>query len=160
METGSDSGGRPVRSTAEAVTRAAADFSDTLVFLRQAFDSARRSPYDQPAKVYRALRALHEVCLELRAAGSAGRTGRALFALFRERGFHYKPHESNLTRGKWEEEYRAHYAGRRVSIEPHLALGKGGPKTCLRIHFYLDETGPAPLFVVAHCGRHKTNTRT
>jgi len=60
--------------------------------------------------------------------------------------------------GKWADEYEMSYKGKRVSIEPHLALGKGGPETCLRIHFYADEQDKR--FIVAHVGRHKTNTRT
>jgi hypothetical protein len=57
--------------------------------------------------------------------------------------------------GKWAGEYEAMYGGRKVSIEQHLALGKGGPDTCLRIHFYTDnEQGK---YVIAHVGRHKTN---
>ena len=60
------------------------------------------------------------------------------------------------SKGKWGEEYETTYKGRRVSIEQHLALGKGGPDTCLRVHFHIDEEDEK--FVVAHVGKHKTNT--
>jgi hypothetical protein len=60
------------------------------------------------------------------------------------------------SRGKWSEEYETTFNGHRVSIEPHLALGKGGPDTCLRIHLNVDED--RERFVIAHVGRHKTNT--
>jgi hypothetical protein len=60
------------------------------------------------------------------------------------------------SKGKWSAEYEATYQGRRVPIEQHLALGKGGPDACLRIHFYTDTE--ENKYVIAHVGRHKTNT--
>ncbi len=70
----------------------------------------------------------------------------------------YKARESMTSRGKWGEEYEATYQGRKVPIEQHLALGKGKPDACLRIHFYTDEKDQK--YVIAHVGRHKTNTST
>jgi hypothetical protein len=62
------------------------------------------------------------------------------------------------SKGKWGNEYEATYQGQKVSIEQHLTLGKSGPDTCLSIHFYTDEK--EEKYVIAHVGRHKTNTST
>ena len=49
-----------------------------------------------------------------------------------EKGLDYKSRESMTSKGKWGEEYETFYNGKKVSIEQHLALGKGGPDTCLK----------------------------
>ena len=146
------------KSVEEAVVTAKESFESTLVIQDSAFDSARDSPFKQFSKVQQALLAMHEVCLSWRTARKK-RTPMGTFeAAFQGKGFEYKPHESMTAKGKWGDEYETTYRGKRVSIDPHLALGKGGPDTCLRIHFYMDEE--EGKFVVAHVGRHKTNTRS
>ena len=56
---------------------------------------------------------------------------------FSERGFTYRAHESETSMaGKMGDERKLLYQGKKVPIEKHLALGKGGPDTCLRIYFY------------------------
>lgn len=144
------------RSVSDAVIKARTDFSDSLTFLDPALDSAISSPFEQPRKVYQAFLAMHEVCLDWRKSLTTGKSMGGLEQAFSKKGFDYKPHESATSMGKWGEEYKAMYDGHKVSIERHLALGKGGPKTCLRIHFYMDEE--KKRFVIAHAGRHKTNT--
>lgn len=145
-----------VHSVKDAVFEAKTPFQETLTFLASALDSAMNSPYEQPTKVYQALLALHEVCLTWRESLKTGKSMGSFEQAFESKGFEYKPRESMTARGKWGGEYEATYDGQKVSIEPHLALGKGGPKTCLRIHFYIDKE--KQLFVIAHVGRHKTNT--
>jgi hypothetical protein len=147
-----------VRTVRQAVDVAAARFSDRLVFLKSAYTSADDSPYGQPDKVLQAIEAMDDVTEAWRESIRNKKSMGLLEEAFEARGFAYKAKESMTSAGKWSEEYNAVHEGRRVSIEPHLALGKGGPDTCLRIHFFKDDqTG---RFVVAHVGRHKTNTRT
>jgi hypothetical protein len=146
------------KSIEEAVVAAKESFATTLVIQDSALDSARDSPFKQFSKVQQALLAMHEVCLSWRSARKK-RTPMGTFeTAFQGKGFEYKPRESMTAKGKWGDEYEMTYRSKRVSIEPHLALGKGGPDTCLRIHFYMDEE--EGKFVVAHVGRHKTNTRS
>jgi len=144
------------RSVGDAVLAAKTDFADTLTFLDSALDSAMDSPFEQPRKAYQAFLAMQEVCFGWRESLRTGKSVGSFEQAFEKKGFEYKPRESVTSKGKWGEEYEALYDGRKVSIEPHLALGKGGPKTCLRIHFYVDRE--KERFVIAHAGRHKTNT--
>jgi hypothetical protein len=143
-------------SIEEAVRIAESNFSETLVFLESAITSAKDSPFKQPKKVYRALFAMHEVCQEWRKSRSEKVTIGLLEQRFTVKGFKYKPKESMTSTGKWTSEYKAMYEGRKVPIEQHLILGNGGPDTCLRIHFYTDNQ--KAKYVIAHVGRHKTNT--
>jgi len=144
------------RSVGDAVLAAREHFANTLTFLDSALDSAIDSPFEQPRKGYQAFLAMHEVCLGWRDSLRTGRSVGSFEQTFARKGFEYTSRESMTSRGKWGEEYEATYDGRKVSIEPHLAVGKGGPKTCLRIHFYADKE--KQRFVIAHAGRHKTNT--
>lgn len=142
----------------EAVCSAQTAFSDTLIFQESAVESARESPFKQPKKVYQALLAMHEVCQSWRQSRSTKTAIGSPEQSFASKGFTYKARESMTSKGKWADEYETTYRGNRVSIEQHLALGKGGPDTCLRIHFYTDDKDQK--YVIAHVGRHKTNTRT
>jgi len=146
-----------VRSVRAAVDLAAKRFTDTLIFMKSAFESADDSPYGQPDKVLQALEAMDDVCKSWRESIQRKQSMGPLENAFASRGFTYKSKESMTSTGKWGEEYTALYEGARMSVEPHLALGKGGPETCLRIHFFKDEE--EGRFVVAHVGRHKTNIK-
>jgi hypothetical protein len=145
-------------SVEEAVVMASESFKNTLVIQESAFDSARDSPFKQFNKVQQALLAMHEVCLAWRESRKNRVSMDTFEKAFEKKGFEYKARESQTSKTKWGEEYETTYKNRRVSIEKHLALGKGGPDTCLRVHFYVDEGDEK--FVVAHVGRHKTNTQT
>lgn len=143
-------------SVEQAVIAAQSKLSETLVFQESALTSARHSNFKQPKKAFQALLAMHEVCQAWRQSRKDKVAGGTFEQRFADKGFTYKARESMTSKGKWGEEYETTYKGRRVSIEQHLALGKGGPDTCLRVHFYIDEEDEK--FVVAHVGKHKTNT--
>lgn len=146
------------RSVEDSVLAARNDFKDTLVIQDSAQESAKDSAFMQHKKVYQALLAMNEVCISWRQSRKTRSPMGTFEQAFSEKGFIYKSRESVTSTSRWSHEYEMVYKGERVSIEPHLALGKGGPDTCLRIHFYADEL--EGKFVVAHVGRHKTNTRT
>jgi hypothetical protein len=145
-------------SIEEAVRAAEDQFKETLEFRESAFESARECPFKQPKKVYQALLAMHEVCQAWRQSRKTRTPMGSPDQSFANKGFEYKPRESMTSKGKWGAEYEMWYKGHRVSVEQHLALGKGGPDTCLRIHFYSDES--TGKYVIAHVGRHKTNTKS
>jgi hypothetical protein len=158
IETGEPAPEEGPESIEEAVRKAQSNFTETLIFLESARTSAEDSPFKQPKRAFQALLAMHEVCQEWRKSRKEKVPIGLLEQRFAAKGFNYKPRESMTSRGKWGGEYEATYQGRKVSIEQHLALGKGGPDTCLRIHFYTDDK--EEKYVVAHVGRHKTNTST
>jgi hypothetical protein len=143
----------------DAVTEASEMFPKTLLFHQKSFQSAKDSPYIAPEDVSYALLAMHEVCLLLQDSRRKHQAIGPLEDLFAAKGFVYKAHESESSmRGKMGEERKILFNGKKIPIEKHLALGKGGPDTCLRIYFFDDET--EGKFVIGHVGRHKTNTKT
>jgi hypothetical protein len=142
-----------------AVTEASEMYSKTLIFHQKSFQSAKDSPFMAPEDVSYALLALHEVCLLLQESRRSHKAIGALEDVFAAKGFIYRAHESETSmRGKMGDERKILHNGKKVPIEKHLALGKGGPDTCLRIYFFDDEI--ESKFVIGHVGRHKTNTKT
>lgn len=78
--------------------------------------------------------------------------------LFRQRGFEYKDDISATSRGKWGDEYTAKYNGQTIDVSPHITIGAKQADTCLSVHMYWDKE--SKKVVIAHVGRHKTNTKT
>ena len=142
-----------------AVTEAAEMYKKTLVFHQKSLQSAEDSPYMAPEDVSYALLAMHEVCLLLQESRRNHKAIGALEELFAAKGYTYRAHESETSmRGKMGDERKIMHNGKKIPIEKHLALGKGGPDTCLRIYFFDDEA--EGRFVIGHVGRHKTNSKT
>jgi len=73
-----------------------------------------------------------------------------------ELGFTYADDVSQTSGNRYGDEYEAKDGGRTYDISPHITIGAKQADSCLSIHWAWDEsTGKA---VVAHVGRHKTNT--
>lgn len=152
-----DDGSDEPGSVADAVA-AARQQATHSEFLPSALESARSSPYRTPTRALQALQAIEEVA-RLWAAGLAGgRNPGPIRALFRDRGFDYKDDISQTSRNKWGGEYVATYNGQEVDISPHITIGAKQADTCLSIHMHWDK--PTRKVVIAHVGRHKTNTKT
>lgn len=145
-------------SVEEAVQMARSRFAEGLLFLESATASAKETPFKNAKRVYEALDAMHAVWGQWRKSRRQQVPVGSLKDLFEEKGFDYRPRASKTSKGKWGTEYEAMYDGKKVSIQQHLTLGKGGPDTCLSIHFFTDDQ--KEKFVIAHVGRHKTNTST
>jgi hypothetical protein len=77
---------------------------------------------------------------------------------FRQRGFEYKEDISQTSEGKWRDEYSYTYEGKKTLFAPHITIGAKQADKCLSVHMFWDE--PKSVVVIAHVGRHKTNTRT
>lgn len=54
--------------------------------------------------------------------------------------------------------YSYSYDGQRTLFAGHITRGAKQPDKCLSLHMHWDEA--RPRVVIAHVGRHKTNTRT
>lgn len=146
----------PPGSAAEAVQRAAAG-ARRLHFLASAYASAEDSPYKQPERVQQALAALEEVA-EIWVGTLDGKPGSSVRELFKQRGFDYSDDVSQTSKGKWGSEYQIIHDGQKIDISPHITLGAKQADTCLSIHWAWDKASKMAL--VAHVGRHKTNTKT
>jgi len=144
-------------SVAEAVQQAEAT-SKNLRFLPSAHSSASASPYKHPERVQEALSALDEVASIWVETVSTGKAGGSVRQLFKERGFDYSDDVSQTSKGKWGDEYTATYDGQKVDISPHITIGAKQADSCISIHWAWHKDGKVVL--VAHVGRHKTNTKT
>lgn len=144
-------------SVEEAVLQAEATCK-SLRFVPSAHSSASASPYKLPERVLEALVALEEVASIWAETVGSGKAGGSVRQLFKARGFDYADDVSQTSKGKWGSEYTATYNGQELDISPHITLGAKQPDTCLSIHWawHRDEK----VAVVAHVGRHKTNTKT
>ncbi len=144
-------------SITEAVRLAQAR-AKSVRFLPSAYASAQESPYKQPERVLQALYALEEVASIWAKTVGSGKAGGSVRQLFKARGFEYADDVSQTSKGKWGAEYVADYEGQQVDISPHITLGAKQADTCLSIHWaWLKEE---KIALVAHVGRHKTNTKT
>lgn len=144
-------------SVEEAVQQAEAK-SKNVRFLSSAHSSALASPYRQPERVQEALAALEEVASIWCETVSSGKAGGSLRQLFKARGFDYADDVSQTSKSKWSSEYTATYNDQQLDISPHITLGAKQPETCLSIHWAWHKDEKVAL--VAHVGRHKTNTKT
>ena len=142
-----------VASVAGAVEMADRRFG-SLVFMREARESAEESNYQQPAKVFQAF----EVLDELARRRVDGTLNRSIGDWLRERGFNYTAHESKTTMGKWGGQRTFRYNGAKVTMAEHIKFGIGpDPANHLRIHLTWDDAGH---WLIGHVGRHLTNTKT
>lgn len=141
----------------QAVQIAAAS-SKFIRFLEAAYSSASDSPYKQPERVLEALQALEEVAALWAHSVDTGESTGSVRSLFKERGFEYADDISQTTKGKWGDQYTATYDGQELDIAPHITLGAKQPETCISIHWAWHKA--EKVAIVAHVGRHKTNTKT
>lgn len=130
--------------------------SGPLAFLDRARETASESPYQNPAHVYAFFQEMHE--LATRWSENKGKLGQGWLASLRACGFDYKDKISDISKGKYGEEYKFMYLGKKLLFEKHVTLGAKQPQTCLSIHWYLDEKNWK--VVIGHCGRHLTNTKS
>ena len=153
-----DAAGPVIATSVEQAVQQAEAKSKNLRFLPSAHSSASASPYKQPERVQEALAALEEVASIWAETVGSGKAGGSVRQLFKARGFDYADDVSQTSKGKWGSEYTATYNDQELDISPHITLGAKQADSCLSIHWawFKDEK----VAVVAHVGRHKTNTKT
>ena len=137
--------------------RSAEKIAEHLIFLPNAYEAAADSPFRQPDRVVQAIEAIDDIAsiwvesLEGEAVGS-------IRQLFKERGFTYADDVSQTSKGKWGGEYKVTYKGSEYDISPHITIGAKQADTCLSIHWAWAKEQKKVL--IAHVGRHKTNTKS
>jgi hypothetical protein len=144
-------------SVLDAVQRARTS-TKYLHFLPTAFESASNSPYRTPSRALEALLAIEEVASLWAVSLAGGKNPGPLKTLFRQRGFDYKDDVSQTSKGKWADEYTASFNDQTIDVSPHITIGAKQADTCLSVHVYWDRE--SAQVIVAHVGRHKTNTKT
>ena len=149
-----DVGAEPkVESVDAALTRARAEFSDHLVVLRSAIDSAGRSHSRLAQESYRGLQAIREVAYDY-FLGKDVKTGmgETFEKAFRRRGFSYHLKDSETTTGKFGAQRTFPYKGVPLLFEKHLTIGGGDRQDPVQIYFHVDDQ--ERKFVIGYCGMH------
>lgn len=149
----------PVDSVESAVEYARQNFPN-LIILPSALDSAKNSPFQRPDEIVSALRDLDEIAVVSAEQKKVRGSGGDILQHLKTRGWGKRSsmHISNTSRTTYRSDYEFEYGGRRQLFEPHITLGSGAPNSCASIHFLLDQ-GSGKI-VVAHVGRHLTNTKS
>lgn len=148
----------PLESVLDAV-KDAQGRATHLRFLPSAHTSATDSPFKHPDRVLQALDAINEVASIWAESLKSGRSVGSLRELFKSKyGFTYADDVSQTSKSKWADEYKASHDGKEYDISPHITIGAKQADTCLSIHWAWDKD--LKKAVVAHVGRHKTNTKT
>jgi hypothetical protein len=150
--------GPAVPTNVEEAVRQAEARAKSVRYLPSAHSSASDSPYKQPERVQEALAALEEVASIWAESVGSGKAGGSVRQLFKARGFEYADDVSQTSKSKWGSEYIATYNGQDLDISPHITIGAKQADTCLSIHWAWHKDEKVAL--VAHVGRHKTNTKT
>lgn len=127
-----------------------------LVFFESARRSAAESPYNSPELVYELLKELHKLALLWKRR--EGKLGQRWEDALAPTGFEYKPGISQTTKGKFGDEYRFNYDGRKPLFEEHITKGAKHPHSCFSIHLYRDDK--KLRLVIGHCGKHLSTTTT
>ena len=144
-----------VSSVHEAVSQAA-KYTRNSEFLPTAYSSAKRSPFQRPYDIYKALKDLDEFVDDGREQHSSG----DILQHLRDRGWGKRSsmHISKTTRGKFREDYEFKYDDTKKLFEPHITIGSGDHNSCASIHFIFDRK--KEKMIIAHVGKHLRNTKT
>lgn len=133
----------------EAVDAVARTYSDVLVFLPEALDSADECDYPNVQKLYSHLRTIGDVARGWR----AGHLEAGFQGAFKDANVEFGAGVSNLTVGRTGSQYLRQYQGHEILLGPHIKLGKGTSAALLaRVYWWVDED--AKQFVVGQVGRH------
>ena len=150
------------RNVAAALTEAGRRYPDALTIHSKANRSATESPFQAPAKAFTVLCLLGDCARERIAAKQTNSRmpgTKEWFTRNKDKlgGFRYAARESKETLAKWGSEREVTADGTKYRMEQHLGLGNGGPDGTIRIYFHPRPDGG---FIVGHCGRHPTNTKS
>lgn len=150
------------RSVADALTEAESRYPDALMIHSKAHRSATDSPFRGLTKAFTVLCLLGDCARErITAKKNNSRMPGPKEWFMRNQGklggFRYAARETPETLAHWGSEREIIVEGVKYQMEQHLGLGDGGPDGTIRIYFHPRPDGG---FIVGHCGRHPTNTKT
>jgi hypothetical protein len=118
-----------------------------LIFLPEAFDSAKDSHYADPERVLANLLLMEQVADDW----NSGELTDGPDEAFRQRCSGYRGGISNTAAAMYPDDYRRTYRGREIMLGPHIARGTGPANQVLRIYWYLDQENKR--IVIGHVGR-------
>jgi len=125
-------------------------FSDRIIFLQEAIDSAYEFSYPDLAEAWSLLWAISNELYDLYFSDKVGVNITQAFANLT--GHQITLSETSMTKAdsRLMKLRRRIYKGNEVDITPHAKLDKG--KANLRIHYHIDRD--SKFIVVGHCGEH------
>ncbi len=137
----------------ETVQHASAEYSENLLILDSAEQSAADSPYQDVDRVAAVLQAMAFIA----ARRQEGTLGTGMKAAFQEFGIDYRPNIARSTSEKLRQQYSfAGPDGQQYECYEHIAIGGTyDPRRCLRIYF-TSRASNESRFVIGHVGRHLT----
>ena len=145
----------PPASVREAVDRARKAFPDQLLFAPNS-KSDKNSPFLRPDEVFDALAWLATDYQQLRSNPPGKPPPFDTLLKVSCPGWSYRPHQSALTRERFDEWYRTEVDGRSYDLGAHLAKGTNhDPQTTIRIAFAWDDE--RDRVIVGYLGRHQRN---
>jgi len=144
-----------LKSVHDALMKAKDKFQDVLHFLESAEESAKKSVYKNPNRVFEAFEALHDVASSW--SNTEGKLGKSWKDALRERGFDI--HQVSQTSGtKWKNDYSFTYKGKSRLFSDHITIGAKQADKCCSIHWFRDDVDK--VLVIGYCGEHLPNTKT
>jgi hypothetical protein len=124
-----------------------------LIVLNRASRAARKSPFNEPALVYKCLERLARTYVDAR------RSGAPVENLFNDLGVHLERTGDPVRLSQWKEEYFIPHRTKSEFLEWHLKRGSDkNEANTLRIYFFYDEDDQQ--VIVGHLPGHLTNAKT
>jgi hypothetical protein len=150
-------------TVADVVRMAREVASRAILYLESSIESAEKSPFKNTQRVGELLEAIDVVAA--RWVENKGVLGQTWEQAFGDLGFEYGAKVSQTSKTRWKSDYEFTYEGKKRLFQRHITIGSGQPETCLSVHWDLDEDDQQKdkskkrrRLVIAHCGRHLTNT--
>jgi len=139
-------------SVIDALRAAKNQFEGLIEVYDCALKSASDSQYSNPDKIFQTIEAISEVSREhfeaARAEASIGPWEKA----FEQRGFHYKPKESEMTMNLHGKERDFAHDGKKTRMEKHITIGGGDRTNCIQIYF--EPNSETEKIEIGYCGPH------
>lgn len=148
---------RRPETVSAAVDWAVRRYDDRLTLALNSQSELEGNPFEDADAVRRALMCLAETYIDARRGTAPCPDLHGAFLA--HSGFHYAPHQSPTTMGRFRNHYTTRWRGRTVSLEEHLKKGTGrDPRRMIRIAFHYDPD--SGRVVLGYIGPHQRNAAT
>jgi hypothetical protein len=129
------------------------NFPGRLVLLNRAARAARKSPFNDPAIIYKCLERLAKQYVDAR------RKGEPVEEIFSDIGVHIERTGDPIRLAQWKNEYFVSHRGKSTFLEWHLKRGSDkNESTTMRIYYFYDEEDEQ--VVVGYLPGHLTNSKS
>lgn len=128
-------------------------YQDSIMILKKARNSCKKSKYNNPEQVFKALEWLATRYLSAR-KGTGGNDLEK--SCLEQTGMNYRHKQSRVTMGENPSDYFVKWNKKKVPLMEHLVQGSSGDEqSTIRIAFFYDDS--AEKVVVGYIGKHQRN---